>query len=566
MAEDLAGARRYLAMVMVVTAIAAFWTYRQLPAAHFQSEIDVIRASAARNIAEWFPDFTDTAKMINAPALFTSGTSLPGVWLYHVAMQLLVGPSPGWQMVIAGLLHLFTAFCVSLLVVSVTGDRKSAWAGAVFALHPAVGDLSATFSNGPAILCTLWVVQSGRSFARFVKFRAYPQLFICALCVFMAVGTDPIGLFAIPLIIGVNFAVAPELRRARVAERAVAILTCVTSVMMFYIALEAIKLPFGQGNPIDLVVAANRPMAIGRGLLFALKALTLPMVTADIAAVMGAFLGTALLSVAVFRGLDEPRRFVPVMLFLPAVMVSLPFLTDPAADAPQRAVGYLMPLLCASWIAGDIISAFRKPGRTMVLVGSLVVVMALFANARMQLPLVRGERVKAVGDEVHRIYNRLTNEADIYLIDDGYDRAALLAGHLDFVYRYGLTRQTRISLVDGGFMLAGSNDAPVGYLNGGMRLEVTDSMVFIGWDRSHEGLFQLDELIEHQLSRAEQFMQETSFRTAPFSLGGEGAVRAWPIRSSTEPAGARESYQWYIEAPISRLHPLVGNKLDDWFT
>ena len=33
---------------------------------------------------------------------------------------------------------------------------------------------------------------------------------------------------------------------------------------------------------------------------------------------------------------------------------------------------------------------------------------------------MRGERVKAVGDEVHRIYNRLTNEADIYLIDDGY--------------------------------------------------------------------------------------------------------------------------------------------------
>lgn len=544
-------------LVYLLIALAMIVTYRELPQGHFQTETDLIRANAARTMAEWIPEINQTSMMINARALAASGTLLPGVWFYHVASVFLTGPSPVGPLLFALLLHFLSSCGLAALAAATAGDRRAAWAGLVFALHPALGDLSAGYINGPAVLSIFWVVQAALFYLRFIRQGAFRQLVASLMCVFLATSSDGIGIFAVFLLVGLEIAHRREGVPLKTAHRVFALGSGVGVALLFpsiTTAMGLLSLPARYGPQFGV-------QRIAEALRYGVGAMVLPSAPGGWLLLFAIGIGCVILLAGVYRSLEEGRRLVPVILFPLALAISLPELSDPASPLPAMAVAYLFPVLCFSWIIGHLLCAINRVTLLTAVLVFTATFMSMRATERLRVPLARGTQVRLAGEELHRIYKKLGEESDIYLIDDGVDSSALIVGHLDFVYRFGLTHQTRFSLVMGGFLFPGHLRSPVGRIGSVMRLKLNRAMTFIGWDQNHEGLVVLDKLIKSRLALAEKVMDAEHRRVEPFSMGGAGAIKAWRPRLGNEPIPPEQSrHYWFIEAPILRLHPAVGRR------
>jgi hypothetical protein len=549
--------RKYLWVIYLLIAFAAAITYRHAPQSHFQSEIDVIRANAARTIAEWAPNFTDTAMMLNAQALTSGETFMPGTWFYHGLVMKLFGPDPSWHFIMALFVHMMAAWSAAALAGALYGRAAAAWAGLIFVLHPALAGITPGFANGPAMLALFWITQASLRYLRFIQSGGLGQLIAAMLCSFLAVSTDGIGVFAIVMILCLEIFYRSKGQRAPMLSRVFSLTACIACAMLFYLALRVIGVPL----ILEHVRGGLDLAGMFRAVVFVFKAMSIPSATTGALSFVAIIISTALLLAGVYKGLADYSRFVPVAAFVPAILISLPFISDPGFPHPDTAVAFICPALCFSLIIGDLISGLKN---RYILVGVLAFTTSYFSSQtadRVELAVARGRQIRLVAGEINEAYQTMPGEADIYLIDDGIDSMPLLVGHLDFVYRYGLTHQTRFSFVHGGFLFSGDARSPVGKIGNVMRLEINRAMSLIGWDATHDGLVVLNPIITEKMMEAESLMDQNGRKIEPFSLGGEGAIRAWqPVCGQELIAPGPRTYRWFIEAPIFRLHPIVGRK------
>ncbi len=547
----------YLWLIYLLIALAAVAAHKDAAHSYFQSEIDLIRANAARTLAEWAPDFSDTALMLNARALASGETFMPGTWLYHGLVMKIVGPEPSWHFVAALFVHIMAAWSAAAFAKALYGRTAAAWAGLLFAVHPALAGMAPGFANGPAMLAVFWVTQASLRYLRFMESGGMGQLIAAMLCTFLAVSTDGVGVFSIMMIACLELFYRSRGLESTLLSRLFSVLAVAASALLFYSALRVIGVSVAAEQFKSLRHAGEllRAMALG------LKAMSIPSGSPGVVSIAAVVISLALLLAGAYVNLSDFPRLAPLLAFVPAILMSIPYLSDPAYPAPDTAVAYLCPALCFCLVAGDLLSRIKN---RYVLVAALTFLATYFSLQtidRAQLAVARGKQVRMVGDEIEKVYEALPGESDIYLIDDGLDTMSLLVGHLDFVYRYGLTHQTRFSFVQGGFLFCGDARSPVGRINHVMRLEINRAMSLVGWNATHEGLFILTPVIKEKIREAEKLMDETGYRIEPLSLGGEGAVKAWDPAPGPEliPPDRRD-YHWFMEAPIFRLHPVVGRK------
>ncbi|MBZ0274079.1 hypothetical protein K8I61_18720 [bacterium] len=545
-----------LALAYLLAAAVMLFTYRGLAAGHFQAETDVIRAGAARGMAEWLPYLSRTAMMINGPAIAASGTVLPGVWMYHVLAQVIAGPDPGAQLAFAGVIHLLAVFSAASLLRVLFDDGRAAFGAIVVAVAPVLGDVSATYANGPALLSLMWIAQAGLCYARFARRGGNGQLFAATMCVFLAVSTDPIGFFAPFLVAGVEAMGRPREASMPAARRVAAVFLVGASAVAFIAAAAVTDMPFD--HPFGALADGTNPAF---KILIGLKGLVAPGLAGKWGSISAILFGTAVLLAAVYRGLEDARRLVPVALFFAAVLVGLDRMGDPAFVGGTASAAFLCPVLVAALIAGDLFRAIKSPRLLALVLAAIVGYGSTAATLRMQPAIERGERVERLGDDMRAIYDGLSDESDIYLVGDGVDDALMLTAHLDFVYRHGLSRQTRFSYVDGGRLMPADAGAAVGRLGPLMRLAVTRAMVFIGWTGGHTGLTVLNNAIDVKRLHAEDAMSQTGYWTDPFPMGGADAVENWQVQPGPQAIPPGENYgAWYLEGPIIRLHPGIGRR------
>ncbi len=540
--------------VALAIAVVALWTFRFAPDSHFQDEMEIVRANAARFLADWFPHYSETAMMIVAPALATTGTFLPGVWIYHVLAMLVFGPDPSAQFGLAVLVHVLCAWSVGSLAVAMYRDRRAGWAGLVFALFPALGDIHGALSNGPALLAMFWTLQAGFMYRRFVVQGGSSRLVGAALLGFLAVSCDGIGIFALALMAAVEIICRRDGPTLRPLARAGALAAVAIPAVMFNLALAMSRLPT---NGWEAAVTPDFGQFV-RAYLYAFKGTVAPDLDGAWTSLIAVVLGSCVYIVGVYRSLEDPHRLANLGLFAVAVAISAAEFIDPAQPTPTLAVAYLAPAVCAALILGDV---FRAIGSRVTLAAVLIAITVFWSivdTARSRVPVERGRRIAAIGDELARLYGDMKDETDIYLVDDGIDRTVLLAAHLDFVYRYDLTHQTRWSLVIGGMMFPDEPGAIVGQLGAVTRLEVTNAMVFIGWTDAHERLADMTPAIRERLAIAEKVMDSSGYRVEPFPIGGESAVASWVPRVAAQSAPAGSPHAWFLEAPIIRLHSTIG--------
>lgn len=542
-----------IAVALVIAAVAV-WTFRFAPDSHFQDEMEIVRANAARFLADWFPHYSETAMMIAAPALATAGTFLPGVWIYHVLATLVFGPDPSAQFGLAVLLHVLCAWSVGSLAVAMYRDRRAGWAGLVFALFPALGDIHGALTNGPALLAMFWALQAGFMYRRFVVQGGSSRLIGAALLGFLAVSCDGIGIFALALMAAVELYCRRDGPPMRTLARAGALAMAAMPAVSFNLALAVSRLPT---NGWETAATAGFAQFV-RAYLYAFKGSVAPDLDGAWTSLVAVVLGSCVYIAGVYRSLEEPRRLANLGLFAVAVAMSAAEFIDPAQPTPTLAVAYLAPAVCAALILGDVFRAINSRVTLAAVLVAMTVFWSIVDTARSRVPIERGRRVAAVADELARLYGDMKDETDIYLVDDGIDRNVLLAGHLDFVYRYDLTHQTRWSIVIGGMLFPDEPGAAVGRLGPVTRLEVTDAMVFIGWADAHEGLVDMTPSIRERLRIAEKVMATSGYRVEPFPIGGENAVTGWVPRVAAQAAPVGSPHAWFLEAPIIRLHSTIG--------
>ncbi|MCZ7586168.1 MAG: hypothetical protein M5R36_24175 [Deltaproteobacteria bacterium] len=542
-------------LIWLVIVLAAAWSFRHLPDGHFQTETDVVRANASRTMAEWLPNVSETAMMINAPALAASGTLLPGVWLYHFMAQWIAGPNASHQLFFALFIHLLVAFSVGSLCAALTESRRGHWAGLIYALHPAVAAAPATYANGPrppgdalgnARRARLHALHrsrlrraSGRRgavrFSGGVHRRRRVLLFV--------------------LVAAIEITQRRRGRKLHWTWRMSAVGLCVAAALGFYAILAAAGIPVRAPSPLQ----EGFWMSLIRSHFYAFRALVLPGLGGKAGFIVAALLGSCVPLAAVYRSLEKPDRLLPAALFPIAVLISLGEFRDTEVFIPGAATAYLAPVLLAALVGGDLLAALKSRAGLATSLAALVGFLSTSATLQAQAPIARGEQVRRLGDDIEKLYKDLENEADIYLIDNGEDRDLLLAAHLDFVYRYGLTRQTRMSFVSGGLLFPADARSPVGQIGPIMRLELTRAMIFIGWKTGHEGLTLLNDDAYARLDSAEQAMQMAGRFSEAFPIGGEDALKDWEPRLTDRPLPATDdTIHWFLEAQILRLHPTIG--------
>jgi hypothetical protein len=274
-------------------------------------------------------------------------------------------------------------------------------------------------------------------------------------------------------------------------------------------------------------------------------------------------LGSSIFLAGVYRSLGDVRLLAPVAAFVTGTALVLNQMIDPSAPLPTSATAHLPAAVCAALIAGDWFRAVHARATLAAMLIGMTVFWSILDTQRSLIPVERGRRNAAVADELDRIYETLGDEADIYLLDDGIDRSVLLTAHLDFVYRHGLTRPTRLSFVMAGMLFPDDLDAPVGRLGAVTRIEVTRPMVFVGWAERHEGLVDMTATIRGQLAVAEKVMDKSGYRVEPFPIGGVESAENWVPKLSPEIIEPGERHAWFLEAPIIRLHSAIGRYAAD---
>jgi hypothetical protein len=549
---------RYIIAAYLVIAGTMLLAFRKLPGGHFQTELDVIRATAARTLAEWLPHVSEAAMMINAPALASSGTLLPGVWLFHVLANLIAGDNPGGQMMFAAFIHMLVAWSTASLAVMLTRDRRAAWAGLIYGIHPVLGDVSATYINGPSIMAMLWIVQAGLCYARFVERGAVGHLFAALLCVFLAASTADIGLFSVFLIAGIEWSMRKKGAPLPWYFRVVAVGLCVASASVFYAVVSMTGMP---SAPRQMLTGLNSTI-FSYGAFNLLKGMVLPHLFGKAGNAAAVAAGSAIFFAVIYRSLEDVRRLMPVLLLPFAVLFTATLVSDPAFPLPSTGAAFLFPVLLVSLAAGDLFTAIKRQRHLFLLLAALAGYMSMAVTLRLQIPIERGRRVAFVGDELQKIYRDLNDEADIYLVDDMLEQSPLLAGHLDFIYRYGLTRQTRFSILPAGKYFPGGADTLVGRIGQTTRLERTKPMVFVGWNRGRNGLIVLNDLMDEKVREAEDLMSKDGRYTEPFFFGGEDVIANWKVAPGQLPVPKleRSKHRWFVEAFIVRLNPITGRR------
>ncbi|MCL4233300.1 MAG: hypothetical protein KJ042_02160 [Deltaproteobacteria bacterium] len=540
--------------VALAIAVVALWTFRFAPDSHFQDEMEIVRANAARFLADWFPHYSETAMMIAAPALATTGTFLPGVWIYHVLAMLVFGPDPSAQFGLAVLLHVLCAWSVGSLAAAMYRDRRAGWAGLVFALFPALGDIHGALANGPALLAMFWALQAGFLYRRFTVQGGSSRLVGAALLGFLAVSCDGIGIFALALMAAIEIVCRRDGPPMRPLARAGALAVVAIPAVTFNLVLALSRLPT---NGWEAAVTPGFGQFV-RAYLYAFKGSVAPDLDGAWTSLLAVVLGSCVYIAGVYRSLEDPRRLANIGLFVVAVALSAADFADPAQPTSTLAVAYLAPAVCAALILGDVFRAIDSRVTLAAVLVAMTVFWSIVDTHRSRVPVERGRRIAAVGDELARLYGDMKDETDIYLVDDGIDRTVLLAGHLDFVYRFDLTHQTRWSLVIGGMVFPDEPGAIVGKLGAVTRLEVTNAMVFIGWGDAHEHLVDMTPAIRERLAIAEKVMDASGYRVEPFPIGGENAVTSWVPRVAAQTAPGGSPHAWFLEAPIIRLHSTIG--------
>ena len=531
-------------------------------------EKDFLWLSAGKLCAEWLPYMDHLSELFERPVMRAVNEIRPGAWLLHTLLGALFSENPvGYFWVLLVLLAI-DGLLVGIVTLLLYNNRAiAATTALLFVVHPQVCGLAARISSASVLLALFWLLVCLIFLLRYKKKGRIILLAPMICSAFLTFSTHKIGLAAIPAVFFLDLVTLPQKWTWRnlvgVFFRMGLVAVPILGFMLIWIPLgntpELMRLYF----VLKLVKPVFSAVTIGVERLL----LPLPM-NANLETIFPGFdVGQiflfglpVLLGLALAAVYQDRKRLFGLMLIFFGLFFQLPDLITVSERSAAYSISFLIPVLGLSVLLGSLLFSVRPKGAAAVLAFGLVLLFGLSAHLNAKIWSFQGFQVQRMAEQLARAYEPLGETDEIYIVGAGKHSSRLLAAHLEFVRRHGISKKSRFSFIQNGAVFSTSKDGPVGQSPRGVtRLPLDASQTFLGY--GERGLVDLTPLIKSKILEADIAIKDEKCLPAKWKLGSASVVAGWAF--DTDAANPNvvdqpEDYLWFFEGQILPLHPQAG--------
>lgn len=545
--------------------------YGQVVAVGPSTEMDFVWISVGDAGASWLSYPDQIAGLFQKPIVQAIGNAKPGSWIFHFIMGIFFQVRDGGRLLVILLLLVLNSMLVGILAHLLYGNRAvTAASAAIFALHPQLSGTASMISSGGPLLALFWLLVAFISLLCFKQQKRFFYLIPMTSAVFLCHATHNIGLVIIPAMFFLDIAT----QEGNWTPKGVAGLIGRQLLVFFsFIFFTTVWLPTnGISEMVRIVVALKliRPaiLALGNGMI----RLLLPVPSMfDFRNVFGLNIGQlfvfflpVLLGIAIAGIFKKRKRLFPLALVVVGIIFQAPNMLTIGNQSPSYSICFLVPAIGLAILIGDLLARIQPKAAAYLAIFAFLSLCAVSDIFNANHWARQGQHVHEMADQLETIYENLGNSPDIFIVGAGQYTEPMLAAHLDFVRRYGITKPTRFSYIEPGKVMPAKNDLPTGQSpRGTSRLFLDDSMTFVGYSRQGE-FTDLSELIQSKIARAQRTLDTEKKLITGWELGTENEILKWPEAAGTAkmlPVEDSSNITWYIEGQMVNLHPLAGRHL-----